>query len=439
VPQFRIDSQEVPSLSHPITPKVRQSQQYPSSNTMPRNRRGKKDNDDDPVETSNSTSSSRNRKKSDLAVMQSSNQTDSERRALRHSQRELAKTVQTTEGIEDVDSGKFDEVRGKCNKLWDDVRYTREAVLDGDVLEMIATRSSRQSDKLVSVPRYDADRLVAKLRAKCGRQDSGGGGGIDWKVLGLEVGSCFNAMPSRVSFLSGPIQLAKDYRPKERQKPIRKKRDDDAVEEKPEDVHQRSKNKTDEDKLSAVERQMSTMKKALVKKCEHNKKRAFDNICHDHGVAHVDDLDRNTKKSVKRVRPDTTCGIKFLFNPKSFTQTVENIFNMSFMVKHGWAEVGVRSLEDCKALAVKGKESGDYDEDDPLRPMPGPYIKARNLKEDESRNRNDKVSRQSVLAFNMRDWKDMCESYGVVKGGLPHRGKSKHSRPAQSSPSRSQG
>jgi len=402
---------------------------------MPRRHRVKQNDAENPVETSKCTSNKRHRKKSDLAVMQSSKQTDSERRALRHSQRELAKSIQTTEGIEDVRSGKFDEVRDKCNELWDDVRYTREAVLDGDVLEMIGARATRQVDKLVSVPRYDADRLVTKLRAKCSRQ--GSGGGIDWTLLGLEVGSCFNAMPSRVSFLSGPIQVAKDYRPKDRPKLVRKKRDDDAIEEKPEDVHQRSKNKTDEDKLSAVERQMTTMKKALLKKCELNKKRAFDDICNDHGVASVTELDRDTKKSVKHVKPDTTCGIKFLFNPKSFTQTVENIFNMSFMVKHGWAEVGVRSLDDCKALAVKGKENCNYDKDDPLRPMPGPYIKARNMKEDELRNRNDKVARQSVLAFNMRDWKDMCESYGVVKGGLPHRGKSKHSRPAQYSPSRS--
>ena len=75
--------------------------------------------------SSNSTTRSR-RKSSDIPVMQMSDQTDTERRALRLSQRELAKSISNMEGIEDVHSGKFDEVRGENNALWNEVRYTRE-------------------------------------------------------------------------------------------------------------------------------------------------------------------------------------------------------------------------------------------------------------------------------------------------------------------------
>jgi len=367
-------------------------------------RRLRKNQNDDENETSNSTTSNPNpnpkrRKRNDLAVMHASDQTDAERRALRHSQRELAKSIHTMEGIEDVHSGKFDEVRDLNNELWENVRYTREAVLDGDNLEMIGSRASRQVDKLISVPRYDADRLVAKLRAKCYRQDDGGSGGIDWRVLGLEVGSCFNAIPSRVSFLAGPIQAAKDYRPNIRKKTIRRSaEEDDAEEEEPDEVHQKSKNKKDEDKLSAVEYQMKVMQKLLKKKCELEKKRNFAAICDDHGVESIEELDNDARKSahkkLKAMKADTTCLVKFLFNPKSFTQTVENLFNLSFMVKHNRAEVGVRSLEDCKALGV------EKDREDPSIPLPGPYVKVR--KDPEGEKRNVGPPKQAVVAFDMR-------------------------------------
>ena len=87
-----------------------------------------------------------------LAVMESSGQTDAQRRNLRQSLRTLHKTIKgKAEELEDATSSSFATMRNQNNSLWDQVRYTREAVLDGDNLDFLATRAARQVDKLVEV------------------------------------------------------------------------------------------------------------------------------------------------------------------------------------------------------------------------------------------------------------------------------------------------
>jgi hypothetical protein len=60
--------------------------------------------------------------------------------------------------------------------------------------------------------------LAQKLAYKCslsggsGNGSSSGNGGFDWESLGIAAGVCFNACPSGVTFLHGPLQA--DYVPK---------------------------------------------------------------------------------------------------------------------------------------------------------------------------------------------------------------------------------
>jgi len=87
----------------------------------------------------------------------------------------------------------FEQVRDDNNKLWKQVKYVREAVLDGDNLEMISTVH----------------------------------GQFDWDLLGREVGCCFNAIPGNVTFFSGPI--AGEYKPKERKQRAPRSKDEEEV------------------------------------------------------------------------------------------------------------------------------------------------------------------------------------------------------------------
>jgi hypothetical protein len=45
----------------------------------------------------------------------------------------------------------LDEARGRNNELFDNVRFTREAVLDGENLIVIANKAAKQVDRLIQV------------------------------------------------------------------------------------------------------------------------------------------------------------------------------------------------------------------------------------------------------------------------------------------------
>lgn len=90
-------------------------------------------------------------------VMSASNQTDEERRELRDNQRALKRDIlhsEVGESIEDPTSEAFVDIRGKNNALFNQVRYIREGVLDGENLTLISTRAARQVDKLIQVCKH---------------------------------------------------------------------------------------------------------------------------------------------------------------------------------------------------------------------------------------------------------------------------------------------
>jgi hypothetical protein len=97
-------------------------------------------------------------------------------------------------------------------------------------------------------------------------------------------------------------------------------------------------------------------------------------------------------------------GIRFLVNPKSFTQTVENIFNLGFSVKKGEVEIGVRE----RGLSPEGQlHTG------------GLYIRYRGAVSAEQMQHVQAT--QAVCAFTMADWRRMCQARGHEECDLGHR------------------
>lgn len=359
--------------------------------------------------TSRSGEERERRRSKRTKVMSESGHTEAQRRALRVQQRDLKALIadersELSEQIADVSSGKFQDVRKKNNILYEEVTYTREAVLDSENLELISSRAARQVDKLIEIPRYDVNKFISKLRRKCMMNDTQ----FNWKLFGFEVGSCFNCLPSHVSFMNGPVNA--EYEPKQRKKPEKRKKqsNDDEEEEEVGNVQQKKKSK-DEDKLSAAEKQVSDIKKLLFEKSKSAAQKRVAMYEQVYGKDY-ENWSKEEHREFKKKERDVgeIPAVPFLFNPKSFTQTVENIFGLSFLVKKGDVKVGIRKPEDCVSEHSK----------------PGFFIK------DLHETSTDKVksAKQAIVSLSMADWKAMVESYNVEQSDIPHRGKSKYAK-----------
>jgi hypothetical protein len=206
--------------------------------------------------------------------------------------------------------------------------------------------------------------LTARALQKVGRK---GGAGLDWNALGRECGVCFNAVPTGhlgVPFLAGPLDASKSA--KVRKQVVRSTKDTElarAAEVQPEIVEKQI---VGSDNLSSVETTMREMKKLLEKR---------------------------SKEELTKKGSNTVDAFRFLFNPKSFTQTVENIFHFSFLIKKGEASIDVKCSDD------------DKDDQLVIAPTQG----------------EAEETTQAVCSFNMRQWRMICQNLDLEKCDMPHR------------------
>ena len=223
-------------------------------------------------------------------------------------------------------------------------------------------------------------------------------GSFDWVSLGVEAGICFNGVPSSVSFLNGPLTEGKPLKVMHRA--ARGGRaaasEEIAVEERPEDV--KGHTTRNADSLCAVQTSMIELEKTLHKKVDERYKEAKRHLTEVYGE---NNIPPPMLKKLKKAGAEV-CAIQFLFNPDSFTQTVENIFHFAFCIKKGSAAIAVR-------------KEGYYNQDG-LKNKGGPRIKY------VPPNRSDQPTpKQSIVALTMKDWREMREAYQVEQGDLPHR------------------
>jgi hypothetical protein len=237
----------------------------------------------------------------------------------------------------------------------------------------------------VQVPRFDATRFISKLRSKCTTLD-GNNVFFDWKMLGAETGICFNSVPTNVCFMLGPLENGRVPEKKVRTVRHRRAVEEEGEEEKPEETvkHQ----KKDADKLSQAEKNLKVMQNICRKKCTENyakKKAEYDGL---------DDNDPGKKEKRRELKEhgEEIDGLRLLLNPKSFTQTTENLFGLSFMVKSGVAKVGVRT-----PLEEHASDDSTNNRQPLLTIGPG------------DENYENETTRQCVISFTMDDYRELCE------------------------------
>lgn len=122
--------------------------------------------DDEDDEDNDRRRRKKSKKKKKVRIMGDSKQTDADRRSLRQKQRELHNDIAlggdaaaalaggTIGGGEGDGDDSLRKLRALNNELWQDVRYTREAVLDSDNVDLIANKAARHAEKIVQVSSY---------------------------------------------------------------------------------------------------------------------------------------------------------------------------------------------------------------------------------------------------------------------------------------------
>lgn len=328
--------------------------------------------------------------------MSQSGQTPTQRKALRKQLRRMHNDILSGAAGLPPDNGcgksAFDSMRGRNNKLWDQVHYTSEAALESKNLELIAHHAARAAESLVTLPRYDADRLAKRLRQNACVRVSRGDKYFAWKEFGKQAGICFNSLPTRVNFLHGPLD-DDDYVVKKKKRAARTPRveEEDVEEERPIEADQRHRKKGTGNELSAIERHMKTTYHILIAKSkaslEDAKSREGEYVALlKRDLQHLGVDERNTVIAEKTRRymseAQKVDAVQALFDPHSFTQTVENINHLSFFIRANSAAVDVRSADEAMEFGLGG---------------PGPVIRPLMKRQEEPL-----PPRQAVLSLSMR-------------------------------------
>ncbi|XP_014512507.1 non-structural maintenance of chromosomes element 4 homolog A [Vigna radiata var. radiata] len=204
-----------------------------------------------------------------------------------------------------TESDKFDNILGEFDKLHDQVEKPREQVADAEAL-LDLTRTLVGSVRSLANEGVTPSQFVSSLLIRYGQgqgQDS-----IDWQKLGIAVSPIFLSVHGSSTML-GPM----DNEIKKRKIVVRKQRDARPVATtRPEQLNDAGAvEKTDTDK------NMATM--------------------------------FNILRRTKRARLEN-----LIINRKSFAQTVENLFSLSFLVKDGRAEI---SLDENRLHYVSPKNA----------------------------------------------------------------------------------
>lgn len=81
----------------------------------------------------------------EVAILDDCKLTDEQRREVRKQQRALTKDLEGGETLE------VETARERNNEIYKNVRYTREAVLDGENLALIANKAAQKVERFIQV------------------------------------------------------------------------------------------------------------------------------------------------------------------------------------------------------------------------------------------------------------------------------------------------
>ncbi|KAL0585467.1 hypothetical protein ABG067_004817 [Albugo candida] len=239
-------------------------------------------------------------------LLHNSQLTDSDRRKIRCKERDILQDIRkNAKELATVTSTKFIETTEELNQVYEQICYPREANLDASNLEELNQAVVKQSQSLGSnnCQQYDATDLI-----RASRSNFASDGTFDWEKLGRTVASCFHCVPE-INFFFGLMDTKVTEKQRHRS---RRRRNDESIQ-----TSQPTQYSAKNDRQDAQARRLETMRLAL---------------------------ERSNRQNLFRVA----------LHPQSFTQTIENLFDVSFLVRNGALEIG---MDDNEAPYLEHHES----------------------------------------------------------------------------------
>lgn len=215
---------------------------------------------------------------------------------------------------------------------------------------------------------------------------------LNWAYLGRLACFPYNARPCVSGFLLGPLSVQKKIR-QPTQRKAREARANPANATRPQELVEEDLEKQETANLTVICKEIES----LLGRIQRDGFAACDKELEERGDVTADEL---LELSLRHGLSTDGCVPLFDFcvNPKSFGQTVENLFYISFLIKEG--SVGL-NFDDrgLPTLGCAGREPGGEEQ-----------VAAHGS----SRN-------QAVFALDFDVWEAIVESHGIKRSLIPHR------------------
>ncbi|KAI4166335.1 MAG: hypothetical protein LQ342_000225 [Letrouitia transgressa] len=371
------------------------------------------------------------------------NQSMAERRRVRKGIRDLSKelTDSRAEYLSAGSNGLINTLE-KANRIFDSVKQTSDATLDSRLLVSTADLSAKRTTQLnlgdqahgIEVDQFigkcitymrrgpaNADGTqassVARRRRRVGDssdEEQAGydeGDEFDWDYLGRSACCPHNRRPAVSGFLLGPLAVQTKVR-KQTQRRERLQRRDPADAVRPEELKEQDLEKVENSNLTTL---CKNIRELLAQKMNSAQAAVEEEV--------TDEMsDEELKRLMVRHGVADDGGMRFfpfVINPRSFGQTVENLFYVSFLIRDGVVSIGhdadmlptlLPHSERAAAAERKRQDFADEPGADASRPREAKVIQAEGIQK-----------HQAVFHLDFETWEDLIRTFEIKESVIPHR------------------
>jgi len=365
-----------------------------------------------------------------------------QRREIQQSLREMQRQMrENPDEYMQADPKALLDYLNQSDRIIKNVKQTAEAAIDSRGLVIAADLSARRVQRLTSGNvgnGVDVDEFVSKCitymlqgrgieddeavelsgtqrrrrqptRGALGSDDEDGVGDegdmLNWAHLGRFA--CIPAVrrPALPGFLLGPLSIEKKARKiTKRSAPFKV---NNLREVRPEELRAEDLKKSDKNDLPSICKKIHVQLQQAQKEAQE----AVEDACDE------DVTDEEQKALMDRYALRSTGGIdliRFVVNPHSFGQTVENMFYVSFLIREGSVELNF----DDDGLPAIGMQSWPTRGGARLMQATEPVWK--NSSAEASRSKAA-MRHQAIMSIDMATWRDIIDAFNITQPMIPNR------------------